>query len=71
MIITFKEANFNKRFKCSICMDYHRIPDGGYSLNQEAIDLLLKVESVQIVCSEDLKQLKRALIRSLENFESE
>jgi hypothetical protein len=52
-------------------MDYHRIPDGGYSLNQEAIDLLLKVESVQIVCSEDLKQLKRALIRSLENFESE
>jgi hypothetical protein len=54
---TFQKEAINKRFKCSICTQYHDIPDNGFVINNE-IYCLLTAKPIQMIPSEECDQLE-------------
>jgi len=49
-----------KRFKCSICTQYHDIPDNGFVINDE-IYSLLTAETIQMIPTQECDQLELVL----------
>lgn len=57
--IICKEAGINKRFKCSLCTEFHDISAlNCFVLNQQAIDNLFFNETTLIIRSQDYKQFE-------------
>jgi hypothetical protein len=73
---TIQREAINKRFKCSICTQYHDIPDNGFVINNE-IYCLLTAKPIQMIPSEECNQLEliinetKLLDNRMKNYKTE
>jgi hypothetical protein len=60
--LTIQKEAINKRFKCTVCLTDHLIPDDGFVLNEKILQLIV-TEPIDISRGENYERLKNNLIK--------